>query len=129
MRDGRPCVQIGVRRAESDIVNARNQERKDDREGLEVANGHDGVARDISLVGIQAHQGHRAESDEDVDRWYLPSTVRSIGVETKKSFYEMNKVIEAKIKTVINKTSFHFNDIKAAYQYMVSIFQNDHFQN
>jgi D-arabinose 1-dehydrogenase-like Zn-dependent alcohol dehydrogenase len=77
-----------------------------------------GVVSMVGNVGKIAEEGALPITTSDI--FGSLATVRSIGVGSKQSFLEMNKVIEARnIKPVLDKTIFEFEDMKAAYQYMV----------
>jgi hypothetical protein len=78
----------------------------------------------VSMVGNVGKVAEGALPVTTSDIFSSLATVRCIGVGSKQSFLEMNKVIEASnIKPVLDKTVFDFDDMKAAYQYMVRILQ------
>ncbi|KAK2009099.1 zinc-binding dehydrogenase, partial [Colletotrichum eremochloae] len=72
----------------------------------------------ISIIGFLSHRNSPKEQPTMLDALANICTVRGIFVGSKQQFEEMNQAIDAnKIKPVVDKRIFGFEEVKEAYQY------------
>ncbi|KAK2036261.1 zinc-binding dehydrogenase [Colletotrichum somersetense] len=72
----------------------------------------------ISIIGFLSHRDNPKDQPTMLDALANICTVRGIFVGSKQQFQEMNQAIDAnKIKPVVDKRIFGFEEVKEAYQY------------